>query len=231
MPVIYHGTPLTPRAALMDICAGRAMCVSFYRPDDVEEVEEISPAIMYDNGAFSFWQQAMREGKEWAEDRDWLPFLSLAGNAPLSSRTMGGHPRYAGCAVPAQRRTAQRLAVRAEGRAPLAHGWANRPLGPSMRALWTRLSRMGRGDEGRSSCGLRRLPKAHGRGFSLSRQSVADHSHDARDSSGVGLSLPQRGQHEPRAKRSSLRQPYGRNDGRQVARTAGLCRQIGGQAR
>ena len=44
--IIYHGTPMTPRAALLDVCDGRAMCVSFYRPDDVEAVEAISPAIM-----------------------------------------------------------------------------------------------------------------------------------------------------------------------------------------
>jgi hypothetical protein len=47
MSVIYHGTPMTPRAALLDVCKGRAMCVSFYRHDDVEAVEAISPAIMF----------------------------------------------------------------------------------------------------------------------------------------------------------------------------------------
>ena len=47
MTVIYHGTPLTPRAALLDVCKGRAMCVSFFRPDDVEAVEAISPDIMF----------------------------------------------------------------------------------------------------------------------------------------------------------------------------------------
>ena len=47
MALIHHGTPLTPRAALFDVCAGRAMGVSFYRPDDAEVVEAISPAIMF----------------------------------------------------------------------------------------------------------------------------------------------------------------------------------------
>lgn len=47
MPVIHHGTPMTPRAALLDVCAGRAMCVSFWRLDDTEAVEAISPAIMF----------------------------------------------------------------------------------------------------------------------------------------------------------------------------------------
>ena len=46
-PVIYHGTPMTPRAALLSVCKGRAMCVSFFRPDDVEAVEAISPDIMF----------------------------------------------------------------------------------------------------------------------------------------------------------------------------------------
>lgn len=56
---IYHGTPLTPEAALVQL-AGRAFCVSFFRPDNVKRCEEISPALMYDNGAFSFWMQAAR---------------------------------------------------------------------------------------------------------------------------------------------------------------------------
>lgn len=73
-PTIYHGTPITPRAALLDIGAGRAMCVSFFRPDDVDVVEAVSPAVMYDNGAFSFWMQAMRSGQAWANDRDWRPY-------------------------------------------------------------------------------------------------------------------------------------------------------------
>jgi hypothetical protein len=83
MAIIHHGTPMTPRAALLEVCVGRAMCVSFYRPDDVDAVEAISPAIMYDNGAFSFWKQAQRSGQDWAEDRDWTPFgWSLASFAP-----------------------------------------------------------------------------------------------------------------------------------------------------
>lgn len=70
-PIIHHGTPMTPRAALLAVCTGRAMCVSFYRPDDVEAVEQIAPFIMYDHGGFSFWMQAMRAGQEWdQESRD-----------------------------------------------------------------------------------------------------------------------------------------------------------------
>lgn len=75
VPIIHHGTPITPRDALLSVCRGRATCVSFYRPDDVAVVEQISPLIMYDNGAFSFWQEALRGGREWGDDRDWRPYF------------------------------------------------------------------------------------------------------------------------------------------------------------
>lgn len=79
MALVYHGTPLTPAPAL-EAVAGRAFCVSFYRPDSVDAVERMSPAIMYDNGAFSFWMQAMRAGadpmeagrSDWSAYYDWL---------------------------------------------------------------------------------------------------------------------------------------------------------------
>lgn len=73
MAMVYHGTPLTPRAAL-EAVGGRSMCVSYFRPDCVRDVERLAPFIMYDNGAFSFWQDALRRGLEWADDRDWRPF-------------------------------------------------------------------------------------------------------------------------------------------------------------
>lgn len=72
--MIYHGTPLSPRAAL-EAMAGRAFCVSFYRPDDVATVERIASSVMYDNGAFSFWMAARRKGLEACEaERDWKPY-------------------------------------------------------------------------------------------------------------------------------------------------------------
>lgn len=74
MALVYHGTPITPRGALL-AQQGRAFCVSFYRPDNVADVEAIAPFIMYDNGAFSFWKQAMKAGQEWDDsDRDWTPY-------------------------------------------------------------------------------------------------------------------------------------------------------------
>jgi hypothetical protein len=76
-PTIYHGTPMTPRAALEAVLRGRGACVSFYRPDDVVAVEAVCPFIMYDHGGFSFWMQAMRAGNEWDEasrDAWWLAY-------------------------------------------------------------------------------------------------------------------------------------------------------------
>ena len=43
--LIYHGTPMTPRAALEAVLPGRAACVSFWRPDDAEAVASVSPFI------------------------------------------------------------------------------------------------------------------------------------------------------------------------------------------
>lgn len=74
MALVYHGTPLTPRSALLAM-EGRSFCVSFYRPDSVADVETIAPFIMYDNGAFSFWMKAAKAGQEWDDSaRDWTPY-------------------------------------------------------------------------------------------------------------------------------------------------------------
>ena len=75
LPTIYHGTPMTPRAARITVLPGRAACVSFFRPDHVRDVEHLCPQIMYDNGAFSFWRQAAKLGHEWdRKTRDWRPY-------------------------------------------------------------------------------------------------------------------------------------------------------------
>lgn len=57
--------------------AGRALCVSFYRPQDITTAEKQAPWLMLDNGAFSFWKQALRAGKEFDEtERDWQPYYN-----------------------------------------------------------------------------------------------------------------------------------------------------------
>lgn len=77
MALVYHGTPVTPVAALRAVLAGRAACVSYFRPDSTGVVEEIAPYIMFDNGAYSFWKRARRSGRECEEiDRDWRPYYA-----------------------------------------------------------------------------------------------------------------------------------------------------------
>jgi hypothetical protein len=54
MTLHYHGSPITPVAALYEL-AGRHFCVSHTRPDDVTRVHQIGQSVMLDNGAFSKW--------------------------------------------------------------------------------------------------------------------------------------------------------------------------------
>lgn len=63
--IAYHGTPLTPNDLLRDVCRdnqgeplARNFCVSYFRPDQVELVDEIAASYFIDNGAFSAWVQS-----------------------------------------------------------------------------------------------------------------------------------------------------------------------------
>lgn len=68
---IFHVTPITPNAALMDVCKGRNLLISMYRPDQLTRALELtseSGMIMGDHGRFSTWIAAMKAGREWCED-------------------------------------------------------------------------------------------------------------------------------------------------------------------
>lgn len=195
-PVIHHGTPLTPRAALLDVCRGRAMCVSFFRPDDTEVVEAISPAIMFRQWCFLFLDAGYACRRGMGRGSRLEPLLRLAGNKTVPSGPMGGHPRQSRRPVADQRRSAERLAVWPEGCAALAHGRADRATGATVRAARPGMSWMDRPPEERA-CGLRRLPSPDGRSGPAVRQSLAGHPHDARGGGRARLSLRQRGQHQP----------------------------------
>jgi len=196
---IYHGTPLTPRDALVSVCAGRAMCVSFYRPDDVEVVEAVAPAIMFrQRRVFVLAVRASsRRGMGRASGLDTL--FRVAGAAPVPSGSLGGHPRYAGRALPAQRCAFGRVAVRTEGRTTLAHGWADRTAAAPVRAI-----RPGLPGLDRPQSGFARLSRSHGRGGPRFGQSLAGDSHDARNGGGFRIPVRQRRQHEPSAERVAL---------------------------
>lgn len=75
MTVHYHGTPITPRLALLQL-HGRSFCVSHANPQDVSVCHSIGESVMLDNGAFSHWT-AGREPNwekyyEWCEK--WLDY-------------------------------------------------------------------------------------------------------------------------------------------------------------
>lgn len=190
MATIYHGTPMTPRAALLDVCAGRAMCVSFYRPDDVEVVEAISPTIMFRQrsvlGLAS--SDTSRQGLGRGSRLDLI--FRLAGAATVSTWPVGCHSRYARCAVPAQRRASERMAVRTEGLPSMAHGRADRATCEAVRAIRPRLSGVDRPEGGVAR--LSRADDGSGQGF---WKPLAGHSHAARRGGGFRLPLRQCGQH------------------------------------
>jgi len=201
MPVIYHGTPMTPRAALLDVCKGRAMCVSFFRPDDVEAVEAISPGIMFrQRRVFHVEGGATSRGRVGGEVGV-VGLFRLARTAPFSSEQVGSHSRYAGSAKPAQRRATRSVAIWAEGIAALAHGRANRAALAAMRQVRPGLPRLDRRGQALGQAGISR-PDARGRsGFG---QQMAGAAHDARDQGRMGLSVRKCGWHNTSTERVAL---------------------------
>lgn len=201
--VIYHGTPMTPRAALLDVCADRAMCVSFFRPDDVEAVEAISPAIMFrQRGVFVLAASSTSWERMGGTSRlDAL--LRVARGSVVSARSLGGYTRQPRCAFPAQRCAAQRVAVRTAWSAALAHGWAYRAAVAPVRAIRPRVLGLDRRGGGRDR-GLSCLSGAHGGSVSRSRQPLAGSAHDARRGRGLRLPIRQRGFDFARPERMAL---------------------------
>lgn len=202
---IYHGTPLTPRAALLDVLSGRAGCVSFFRPDDVEAVEAVCPRIMFRqwgvfilDGSTASWRGV---GRHAARLDSVLP---LAGASVARRWTLGGDTGHAGSAFPAQRQPACGLAVRHKaGRPALAYGRPARSAGASLRAIRHGCAGLDWRPE-KGAGWLRAIPAANGRGRQAVRQPMAQHAHDARHQGSLRLSLHQRRRHEPCAERTPL---------------------------
>lgn len=139
---IYHCTPLTPRDCLETIGQDRNLCVSFWRPDDVEAVERIARTVMFRQ------RRVLRmAGGDEARGRvvsagRLVALLPLAGTE-TARRPLGDHPRCAWRAVPAQRRVADRLAIPARGIGTgLAHGCARVPTAAALRSMAEGLHRM-----------------------------------------------------------------------------------------
>lgn len=64
----YHGTPITPISALLDL-RGCHFCVSHAAPQDVARVHQIGQSVMLDNGAFSKWKS--KKETNWTAFYDW----------------------------------------------------------------------------------------------------------------------------------------------------------------
>jgi hypothetical protein len=82
----YHGTPITPVAALYEL-RGRCFCVSHAAPWDVARCHSIGQSVMLDNGAYSKWRQRQRirslqqvDGRivDGEVEVDWAPYYVWA---------------------------------------------------------------------------------------------------------------------------------------------------------
>lgn len=201
---IYHGTPLTPRAALKALLPGRGACVSFYRPDDLEAVEAVCPTIM-----FRQWCLLRVDGRNARRERVVYPrrldaLLSMAGGAAVRARAMGDPARRAGCTFPAQRQPIERVAIwTVARRSGMAHGWAARAPWPTLRALRSRGARLDRTPQG-SASRMPCLSRTNGRGGQAIRQPLASNPYAARDQGRAGLPLLERRQHVACAERTPL---------------------------
>ena len=201
MPTIYHGTPMTPRAALEDVGAGRAFCVSFFHPQDVEVVQAISPAVMFRQRRVFRMESGSQARGRLVYTRGLDALLPMAGTAFVSSGALGRNSRCTRSAQPAQRFTHSRVAVWSEGRAAVAHGWPDRTAAAPVRAFRPRVSGV---DRRRQDVGHSAVSRAHGRSRSGFGQSMAGFAHDARNGGCSHVSLQQRGQHITGSKRVAL---------------------------
>jgi len=205
-PVIYHGTPLTPRAALDAVLPGRAACVSFFRPDSLEAVLAVCPQVMFrPRGIFLLDAgRARRSGMGRGRPADMVAgLLRLARTDAVHAGPMGDHARQPCGTVPAQRRASKRLAVRGPRRARLAYGRADRASGAAVRSVPARLHRLDRRPEERAG-GLRGLFPQDGGGRPADGQSLAPSAHASGDRGCVGRPLCQRRQHQSRTEWAPL---------------------------
>lgn len=193
MTIIYHGTPMTPRAALMQM-KGRAFCISFYRPDDVEVVQQISPAIMFRQWRVFILAASVAKRQRMGRRKGLDAILQMAG-ASVSKWSMGSNPRYASSTIANKRWPSERLAVWSNWRTALAYGWACGTLIAIMRKIRTGLLGVD-GARQRQGSWLRGLVSSYGRSYKGNGQSLAYPSHDARRHGCAGISFSQCGQHQ-----------------------------------
>lgn len=200
-PVIYHGTPMTPRAALQQM-AGRAFCVSFYRPDDVEVVEAISPAVMFRQ--WRVFVLAISSAKRTGLGRgSRLATILQVARTAIANRPLGSNSRQSWRTITNQRWIAKRLAFRSMGRTALAYGQSDRSLVKALRQIRTSLLGLDRAGKGFNSW-LRGMVSTHGRSCQHLGEPMAYYSHDARRNGCARVSISKCGQHQFSAERTSV---------------------------
>lgn len=200
-PTIYHGTPLTPRPALEALAGGRAMCVSFWTPSDVEAVEALSPDIMFRQRRVLGVAGGVEARGAVVHSPRLEAILQLVGNTAVHARPVGSDPRCTRRAIPAQRFTSAGMAVwPIEGRAFVAHGRPDRTLDAIMRAVRQGLHRV----DGTRPSWMRSLVPPHGRSGCDDGESLARPSYDARGFGCAGIPICQRRRYQRRAERVAL---------------------------
>lgn len=202
-PEIYHCTPLTPRAALEEIGVGRNFCVSFWRPDDCEVVERIASTVMFRQRSFFGVAGGHEARRGMVRSRGLDALLSLAG-ITAAQQSLGHHTGRTGSPFPAQRRAAQRMAVRAGiVRTGLAHGRTNRPATAALRQVAHGLHRM---DwlRCRQGCRMHGLVRADAGNRTAFGWSLAAASSPARGACLARVPLCQSRREQRRAERTSV---------------------------
>jgi hypothetical protein len=237
-PDIFHGTPFTPREAMIEVLTGRAICVSWWRPDDLEVALAIARAIMFRQRRLLRMAGSARSRRRVVRPGGLDALLSLARADAFRGEAVRDHSRCARCAVADQRRANPAVAVRTGAwSSPLAHEHADLPPGQAVRAVPAGRTRVDWGvrpshqahPQGGAARRLRCLSSTHGRGCRLLREQVAGYAHDARGSGGARLPIPFGRLGQRREERPSPR-PFGSPsvvDGRiarEVVREAPICR-------
>jgi hypothetical protein len=200
-PTIYHGTPMTPRAALQQM-AGRAFCVSFYRPDDVEVVEAISPAVMFRQWRVLILASRIKSWSGLGRGSGLATILQVA-RASTANRALGSDSRQSWSTISNKRWSSQRLAFWSMGRSALAYGQSTGSTLASLRQIRTSLLGLDRSGQ-RFHSWLRSVVSSYGRGSKGFRQSMAQHSHDARRNGCERISISKCGQHKLSAERTFI---------------------------
>lgn len=200
---IYHCTPLTPRDCLETIGQDRNLCVSFWRPDDVEAVERIARTVMFRQRRVLGMAGGDEARGRVVSARRLVALLPLAGTE-TARRPLGDHSRCAWRAVPAQRRAAGRLAISARKISPgLAHGRACLPVAAALRSMAQGLHRMDRHGRGQGGW-LSGLVRADARHRAAADRALAAASSSARRSGRARVSLCERGCEQRRAEWMAL---------------------------